>query len=254
MAAPDLRLLTAAWRARHARPAWRPVTEERRGESQFGGVPRLAAGEPWPRCQACGQPMHLFVQLAMAALPAGFARRGAGLLQLFYCSRDDGSCETWRPFSGAHVARLLDAPATDAIPPAGLTPLPARAIVGWRELVDYPHPEDHGELGLFYVYDFTRNRVTIHCDDPPLELREVPSDEAAETIACAEPGDKLGGWPHWVQSAEYPACPDCGQRMELVLQLDSEDQVDHMFGDGGCGHLTQCPTHPHVLAFGWACG
>jgi hypothetical protein len=27
-----------------------------------------------------------------------------------------------------------------------------------------------------------------------------------------------------------------------------------MFGDMGIGHITQCPEHLDVVAFGWACG
>jgi hypothetical protein len=42
--------------------------------------------------------------------------------------------------------------------------------------------------------------------------------------------------------------------MRLVFQVDSEDNVPHMFGDAGIGHLTQCPDHKDVLGFGWACG
>lgn len=59
-------------------------------------------------------------------------------------------------------------------------------------------------------------------------------------------GDELGGWPHWVQGIEYPGCPQCGCRMELVFQLDSMDNVTHRFGDEGIGHITQCPDHPEV--------
>jgi len=42
--------------------------------------------------------------------------------------------------------------------------------------------------------------------------------------------------------------------MGLVFQLDSEDSLRPMFGDMGCGHVTQCSVHPDVLAFGGACG
>ena len=41
--------------------------------------------------------------------------------------------------------------------------------------------------------------------------------------------------------------------MALVFQVDSEDHVPFMFGDTGCGHVTQCPDHKDVVAFGWAC-
>jgi hypothetical protein len=38
-----------------------------------------------------------------------------------------------------------------------------------------------------------------------------------------------------------------------VFQVDSEDSIPFMFGDTGCGHITQCPEHQEVVAFGWAC-
>jgi hypothetical protein len=40
----------------------------------------------------------------------------------------------------------------------------------------------------------------------------------------------------------------------LVFQVVLEDNVPSMFGDVGCGHVTQCPEHMEVVAFGWACG
>ncbi len=79
------------------------------------------------------------------------------------------------------------------------------------------------------------------------------SDGLAETVATAASGDKLAGWPVWVQGMEHPSCPRCGRRMWLVFQLDSEDHLPFMFGDMGTGHLTQCPEHLEVVAFGWAC-
>lgn len=198
--------------------------------------------------------MKFFLQLSLATLPAAFAARGTGLLQLFYCSRDDGSCETWRPFSGTHLVRLLTGPASIAAHPSGLAPFPVRSVAQWSELVDDPHPEDHEWLGLSYNYDVPNNRVSVACDSLGISLRDLPIDmNVAETIAMASAGDKLGGWPAWIQGSEYPACPRCGFRMQLLLQLDSEDNIPYMFGDAGCGHIMQCPKHPDVLAFGWAC-
>jgi uncharacterized protein YwqG len=209
-------------------------------------------GEDWPICKGCERPMQFFLQMPLAGLPTDFAARGDGMLQMFYCSQDDGACETWRPFSGTHMVRLLTASASVASHPPGLAQLSARSIERWSELVDYPHPEEHGELGLVYEYDFPNKLVSVSCDELGIALADLDID-VAETIANAEPGDKLGGWPAWVQGVEYPDCPQCGRRMALVLQLDSEDNIPHMFGDVGCGHITQCPDHPQVLAFGWAC-
>jgi hypothetical protein len=38
-----------------------------------------------------------------------------------------------------------------------------------------------------------------------------------------------------------------------VLQLESDDHVPFEFGDSGTGHITQCPNHRNLVAFGWAC-
>lgn len=53
---------------------------------------------------------------------------------------------------------------------------------------------------------------------------------------------------------EYPNCLICGERMRLVFQVDSNDNLPFMFGDLGCGHITQCKYHKNQVAFGWACG
>jgi uncharacterized protein YwqG len=42
--------------------------------------------------------------------------------------------------------------------------------------------------------------------------------------------------------------------MSLVFQIDSNDNLDYMFGDVGCSHVTQCKNHPHQLTIAWACG
>lgn len=249
----DIERAFAAWRTKHARRAWKPVCGKRgAGGARFGGSTELAPGERWPTCKTCSWPMRLLLQLPLASLPAGFARRGEGVLQLFYCSQDDGGCETWRPFSGTQLARLVAGPLVAALPPTGLTAFPARGIERWDELVDYPDPEEHGSLGLVCDYDFANKRASMSCKELGFALRDVDLD-VAESISFAEAGDKLGGWPHWVQGVEYPDCPRCSRRMELVLQLDSEDNLPYMFGDAGCGHITQCADHPDVLAFGWAC-
>jgi uncharacterized protein YwqG len=127
-----------------------------------------------------------------------------------------------------------------------------RTIEGWREVLDYPDPQEHGELGIEYEYHSRYTRTNVSCRALGIDVRDLEGD-AAEAISLAEAGDKLGGWPHWIQGIEYPSCPRCKHRMELVFQLDSEDNLPYMFGDVGIGHITQCPEHPDVLTFAWAC-
>ena len=109
---------------------------------------------------------------------------------------------------------------------------PARAITGWTAVTDLPGWEELQALGVELSYE----------EADALADGDVP-----------HAGEKLGGWPLWVQGVEYPACRRCGRAMAPLFQLDSERGIPWMFGDAGVGHITQCPEHPDELAFGWAC-
>lgn len=227
----------------YRRPAWCPETVDEDAApdaSKFSGAPALPQGEEWPRCPNCGAPMQLFVQLNARDLPAAAAERLAGgILQLFYCTTSDPLCEVdcegWSPRGTSTLVRLLapaELDAARAVPvPPGM--FPPKRIAAWSLVEDYPIAEELEEMGV---------RLT-NAEADLLYGSGVPRT-----------GDKLLGWPAWVRSVEYPECPDCGGRMEMVFQLDSEDNVPYMFGDVGTGHVTQCPHHPRRLAFGWACG
>lgn len=225
------------------RPAWVPVVEEGDGaitDSKFAGTPWLGASEEWPVCPNCGNPIRFILQLDLAQLPEAVAGEyGSGLLQMFYCTNEepmcDIDCEGWEPFAESVVVRLVE-------PEGGATrqaaaeledPFPAKRIAGWREVEDYPGWQEGARLGV--------------------ELDEEDWIEVSNEPGFPRTGDKLAGWPYWVQDVEYPDCPRCGVRMRLLFQVDSNDNVPFSFGDGGCGHITQCPEHKDVVAFGWAC-
>jgi len=156
---------------------------------------------------------------------------GPGLIQMLYCvSECEGQPHVsgWAPFSSLHLARRLPLDATGEVRDGGRA-LAARKITGWAPVEDLPHWE---EL------------------NPPLpDALDRPYEDACRPLS----GDKLGGWPYWVQSPEYPTCPSCAEPMALIFQVDSEVNLDHMWGDAGCAHLTFCLKHPSMLAFGWAC-
>ena len=224
--------------APYRRPCWVPRVEDRDGEpqaSKFSGRAALPEGESWPVCPSCNRPMQLFLQLNAADLPRGFtAPWGKGLLQFFYCTTSDPHCEVdcdaWAPFARSTLLRVIPVPTSFAgaqPPPAAF---PAKRIVGWKHRDDLPGWEELESFGF--------------------------SDEEAEEITNLDyprSGDKLSGWPNWVQGVEYPQCPECGSEMKMLFQIDSEDNLPFMFGDAGCGHITYCEKHPRVLAFGWAC-
>lgn len=224
------------------RSAWLPVVEALPGlptASKFGGIPYLRDGESWPTCQHCGEPMPLFLQLNLAELPAALRGEfGDGLLQLFYCTNGDASCEsecdTFFPFTEGKFARVIlpDADAPPSAIPDTIALFPEQRIIGWEEIEDYPDSEEALEQGIEYT----------DCEWEQLVEADFPHS-----------GDKLSGWPHWIQGIEYPRCRLCQTPMQLVFQLDSNDHLSFMFGDMGCGHLTQCPEHKTEVTFAWAC-
>jgi uncharacterized protein YwqG len=249
------------WLARNRRPAWKPVVEPGDGPptaAKFCGTPWTGPDAPWPDCGHCRQPLQPFLQLDLADLPAELGQPfGTGLLQLFYCVR--GECQGyggWEPFADdLSRVRIVHPTGGGGEPPVPTDPaFPAKRIVGWTPFADLPGPQEHDEIGLTYTYDFGHGTLRLECPEVGFDVTNPMSACPAEEIATATHGDKLGGWPAWVQGVEYPSCPRCGKRMALVFQVDSEDNVPFMFGDVGCGHVTQCPEHKEVVAFGWACG
>jgi uncharacterized protein YwqG len=249
------------WVARHRRPAWRPVVEDGDGPptaSKFCGTPWVGPEAPWPDCGHCHKPLQLFLQLDLGGLPDELGQRfGAGLLQLFYCTRE--GCQGyggWEPFaddlSRVRVVRP-SGPGLITSVPYQEGHFPARRVVGWDRFLDLPTPSEHEQLGLKYTYDFDAGTLRLECPELAFDLTGPMKACLAERIADSEPGDRLAGWPAWIQNVEYPACPRCGRRMAHLFQLDSEDNVPFMFGDAGRGHVTQCPEHKDVVAFGWAC-
>ena len=196
--------------------------------------------------------MPLFLQLDLSRLPSELNRAfGSGLLQLFYCIECD---DAWEPFGATSLVRIVQP--TDIYEAMALAPgsfLP-KSIITWQAFDDYPDPQDHRALGVDYDYDFGDPlRTTVTCPELGVVMEVLDDDELAERIASASAGDKLAGWPHWTQSAEYPACPRCEQPMRYVFQIDSEDHLPFIFGDLGTGHLTQCGDHLDIVAFGWTC-
>jgi uncharacterized protein YwqG len=260
MTSEDILKKLEPWRVKRQRAAWVPIVEPSDGspmESKFAGTPWIGPDAPWPECAVCKKPLQLFLQLDLAKLPEELGQEfGTGLLQLFYCL--NGECAGsggWEPFGDdlSRVRLVRPIIGNGGSTPRTTSQFPARQIVGWKKFSDLPSAAEQEELGLQFTYDFKAGTTKVECPELGLVFENVHDDDLAEKISDCKNGDKLAGWPYWVQGVEYPACPQCGSRMALVFQLDSEDNLPFMFGDSGCGHITQCPDHKEVVAFGWAC-
>lgn len=224
--------------------AWYPIVKvghDNSKHSKFSGTPQLLASEVWPCCGHCSQPMQLFLQLDSKELPAEANNPfGDGYLQVFYCTNEveecDIECEAYFPFAKSTLVRVLgfdETLSSESIESKVSNELPQKTIAGWKIKEDYPSGVEHEDLGIVLTE----------------EQGELIYDSDLEVLA----NDKLLGWPLWVQGIEYPDCPKCGTRMDYIFQIDSEDNLDFMFGDSGCAHITQCKTHHNQMAIAWAC-
>lgn len=221
-----------------------PVVDEEEQDllaSKIGGQPYIPEGEPAPVCPNCKKELTLFLQLNPQHLPEGtdLDLEKDKLIQLFYCTSQqphcEVECEAYFPFSKSVLARSLPMPSSiPAIsPPATDRQFEEKLITEWVRYDDYPDWHEMQSGGA----ELSENEVET------LENSESGIPKAA---------DKLGGWPYWIQSVEYPTCPECGLQMQMIFQLDSEHHLPYMFGDSGIGHLHQCRLHKSILAFGWA--
>lgn len=256
MTPSEIQAVFEAWKADHKRNAWRPLVGDSgiTSLSYFGGEPTASDGAIWPSCAQCSKPMKFFFQLDLSALPTIFDTPvREGVLQLFYCSSDDGMCETWEAFSGTHDLRIVPVSDRCQTNPDNQASFPKRVINEWQCIADFPSPAEHDSLEIAYDYNFQDKLVSVVAKKYGIDLPKLDLDlDVAELISEAQSGDKLGGWPAWVQGVEYPCCQICNSPMQLLFQLDSNDNLDYMFGDVGCGHVTQCNDHPEILAFAWA--
>lgn len=259
------------------RSAWKPIVSQGDGDlrrSKFGGKPWLSANERWPSCPNCGNPMRFFFQLNLQELPAELDEKfGRGILQLFYCTNEveiehdrptpsairfenylegtvryveyrscEDECYGWEPSSSCQLVRIVQAdgvPAECEIPQTGESmsklregEFPPKLIVDWQKVDDYPYGEENRGI------DIAPNDLDFFYD-----------------IGMYPQGDKLAGWPGWVQNEQYPDCPSCRQKMEqLIFELESDDNIPFLWGDVGTGYIFQCPEHKEQVAFLWQCG
>jgi len=233
--------------ARQGRPAFLPETALGDGgalDSKVGGTPWLPAGEAWPGCPGCSQPMQLMVQLNLETLASGaLGSSGGGLLQVFYCTSTDPLCEmdtdAGLPGPGrSKLVRVVHPSGAGAAVRAPAFPglsgtLASRRIVGLKSIQDFP---DFNELTGGLIALLKGSGV-----NPPDYANTMPFD-----------GDKLGGFPRWTRMPAYPRCPSCQQEMsELVVQLASGGVVGWQWGDRALAYVLRCPDHPERVELVW---
>lgn len=139
-----------------------------------------------------------------------------------------------QPFTDSQLVRIIqmdEEPIEIEVPDMEKF-FPAKVIVGWEQLQEYPHPEEIREYG-------------IALDEQEYEVLE-------EYELSAQVGDKLAGWLSWAQYIEYPNCPTCNRKMnQFIFQFesDSDENFPYPHGGLGVGYLVQCPEHKEQVTF-----
>ncbi|WP_334075842.1 DUF1963 domain-containing protein [Paenibacillus sp. A14] len=98
-----------------------------------------------------------------------------------------------------------------------------RGVASWSEYNEKPGymPEiDLGDYGEEYL-NF----------GPLLELEAKPRLIFHTAVwGLTQTNSQIGGHPSWIQDAEYPACPCCGESMHFIAQLDWSELEE--YGEG----------------------
>jgi ankyrin repeat protein len=167
---------------------------------RIGGQPFLSKRFPRPRSES-GAPLALIIQLDLQGHPEK-RKRQAALLQVFY----DASA------TPCARARLVTGASVESHCPDEGPALPLQSVAGYsRARADFPHPAD-GERG-------------------PVELSEAEQSLLPYLVIG---GDKVGGWPDWIQDPSYPEC-----ERELLLQLADGGLANVSLGDAANLYIFQ---------------
>jgi uncharacterized protein YwqG len=219
-------------------------------QTKFGGQPYAERGDAWPIC-GCGQGLTFIMQANLDQCIRGATTEGedpplhgqrrSGLFTFFYCH----ACSSWGDIppeakdawlvrrypspSDARAVAIDDrSPKTDRTIPCAVFISPAQSLPDW-ETINELDPALAAAIGKLN-------------DDEPWSAYEA----AVERIAGEQPGGRtqIGGYPSFIQGANFPDCPTCRKAMRLLAQIDSEEAAGFMWGDAGSVYLFDCADHP----------
>jgi Domain of unknown function (DUF1963) len=127
-----------------------------------------------------------------------------------------------------------------------------------REVLFYSQGPD-GRPRSLDVGPVTPEFPAISLEEAQVHLVPSPARSKWQDWASANSRENLhrvGGYPSWIQSADYPECPGCSETMRFIMQLDSElplsDGGEWLWGSGGIGYAFSCAACRNT-AFTWQC-
>lgn len=167
------------------------------------GLETIRFGGPGAReCTVCGKPLHHLLRVSAAHLSGLLT--GLPALTLDTCR----SCLGW---SVPHLWFRHDDSGACA-------PVPGEV----RRTPEFP------------AEPFATTEVTVVPTGERWRWQDWALSNSRENL------HRIGGHPTWIQSAEFPACPDCDRTMRFLLQLDSELDGGWLWGSGGILYVFWC--------------
>jgi uncharacterized protein YwqG len=218
------------------------TTDDDPRASKVGGRPYWAEGRDYP-VGANGAPLHLLAQIDFAALPSsldGYPK--AGLLQFFIASDDHYGADFdsgmtadtmsaqrnfrvvyWPDTRAGH--RDVDVPAAEYLPHDPARPRRMRFSAATETLGVHDHRFDRLLGGDAHAAIETYAKA-----------HRLDADALFDAVyeRNGRGGHKIGGYPFFTQQD-----PRTDDRLELLLQLDTDDQM--MWGDSGVGGFFIAP-------------
>ncbi|MEU6275298.1 DUF1963 domain-containing protein [Streptomyces populi] len=223
-------------------------------ESSLGGPMLWPADEPWPSCGQSGHwawpnektpagtvPMVPVVQLFARDVPELPFPEGLDVLQLVWCPLihpHDQAC--------AALPRLYWRNEADVLTTGRLQEIPAPQEGEYEEEF-MPNPCTVSPTSVVEYPNWDLPRKLRQTLQPRIEELEERFDMEYTRLACALQ-NKVGGYPAWNQPPDWPSC-DSGHRMEHLLSVTPEEDLDMVMGDLGGIYVflcRQCPGLPYA--------
>ena len=184
-------------------------------ESKFGGIPAFSGFDIYPCCDMCKAPLNFVLQLYKKDFPTFYFPGSANLFQLFRCPNNDCPAAYSEQYDHKMFHYYLTAATDNKILAKPSHNLPDAE----NEIPDcYLKPQVTDDFPNFD--DFEGNDFVNIEEQFGNDLTELFMEKYS-----AIPNSKLGGYPSFTQSPEYPTC-GCGKTKEFLFQLSSEDPED----------------------------
>lgn len=196
-------------------------------KSHIGGYPYTELNDRLPICRSCKEGMDFVFQLS---IPETDTR--STLYAFYYCF----SCKKKSGYKGFEMKKYLNPnPSHIAKKEHWASPIqyadfvftPTWSLPNWHSLP-------------FVDINIQQNFINEYKNDANAEVEyETAREEVLEPMNF-DSFSFYGGYPNFLGFPLFPTCVHCNEKMELFIQLDSEEEKRMTWNEYGCLHVFKC--------------